>query len=177
MFTLTQAETAGHQLSFTPVSSVSGVNVLGVPSNVIYTTREDEIKAKTDLLTSGSVSSSLPVSSSGQIGSPLLIGDDYLASISRAFEWTIDDPGITDTPATCKLGFYLNDSVNFEVSGTIVDNGSTWTLSFDISAAITSTIIEGYYKWSVHVADASSKKITTIKSAKPVFWTVSQTEV
>jgi hypothetical protein len=36
-FELTQAETAGHALSFTPVCSTSGVQVLGVPSNVIYT--------------------------------------------------------------------------------------------------------------------------------------------
>jgi hypothetical protein len=37
VFDLTQAETNGHSLSFTPVCSTSGVQVLGVPSNVIYT--------------------------------------------------------------------------------------------------------------------------------------------
>jgi len=37
VFNLTQAETAGHALSFTPVCSTPGVQVLGVPSNVIYT--------------------------------------------------------------------------------------------------------------------------------------------
>jgi len=36
-FELTQAETAGHALSFAPVCSTPGVQVLGVPSNVIYT--------------------------------------------------------------------------------------------------------------------------------------------
>ena len=40
VFDLTQAETNGHSLSFTPVCSTSGVQVLGVPSNVIYTTAD-----------------------------------------------------------------------------------------------------------------------------------------
>jgi hypothetical protein len=37
VFTLTQAETNGHALSFTPISSTGGVQVLGSPSNIIYT--------------------------------------------------------------------------------------------------------------------------------------------
>jgi hypothetical protein len=40
VFDLTQAETNGHSLSFTPVCSTSGVQVLGVPSNVIYTSAD-----------------------------------------------------------------------------------------------------------------------------------------
>jgi hypothetical protein len=36
-FDLSQAETDAHALSFAPASSTSGVQVLGVPSNVIYT--------------------------------------------------------------------------------------------------------------------------------------------
>lgn len=51
VFDLTQAETNGHALSFTPSSATSGVQVLGVPSNVVYTTLESAIKAKTDLIT------------------------------------------------------------------------------------------------------------------------------
>lgn len=46
VFSLTQAETNGHQLSFSPVSSTAGVNVLGSPSNIIYTTEEIEILDK-----------------------------------------------------------------------------------------------------------------------------------
>lgn len=37
-FALTQPESNGHALSFTPACSTSGVQVLGSPSNVIYTT-------------------------------------------------------------------------------------------------------------------------------------------
>jgi len=45
LFTLTQAETNGHELSFTPVCSTSGVAVLGSPSNVIYTTDDTAVLA------------------------------------------------------------------------------------------------------------------------------------
>lgn len=37
IFDLTQAETNGYELSFTPASATPGVNILGVPANVIYT--------------------------------------------------------------------------------------------------------------------------------------------
>ena len=37
VFALTQAETNGHALSFAPQCSTAGVQVLGMPSNVIYT--------------------------------------------------------------------------------------------------------------------------------------------
>ena len=37
VFDLTQAETNGHELSFVPVCSTEDVQVLGTPSNVIYT--------------------------------------------------------------------------------------------------------------------------------------------
>lgn len=50
VFSLSQAETAGHQLSFRPVSATSGVQVIGTPGNVIYTTLEDGINALLDLL-------------------------------------------------------------------------------------------------------------------------------
>jgi len=45
LFTLTQAETNGHELSFTPACSTSGVAVLGSPSNVIYTTDNTAVLA------------------------------------------------------------------------------------------------------------------------------------
>lgn len=40
VFYLTQAESNGHQLSFVPTSATGGVQVLGSPSNVIYTHEE-----------------------------------------------------------------------------------------------------------------------------------------
>ena len=47
VFDLTQSETNGHELSFTPVCSTSGVQVLAMPSNVIYTlTSAQEISNK-----------------------------------------------------------------------------------------------------------------------------------
>jgi hypothetical protein len=63
VFSLTQAETNGHALSFTPVSS-SGAQVIGVPSNIVYTTLESDIKAKTDLISTATVNV-IQTSSSG----------------------------------------------------------------------------------------------------------------
>jgi len=48
VFSLLQAETNGHELSFSPVCSTSGVQVLGMPSNVIYTQPTD-YATKTDV--------------------------------------------------------------------------------------------------------------------------------
>jgi hypothetical protein len=41
-FSLRQDETDGYTLSFVPTCSTSGVQVFGVPSNVIYTTQDIE---------------------------------------------------------------------------------------------------------------------------------------
>ena len=51
VFVLSQAETNGYELSFTPSTTVSGVRVGGVPAMVIYTTTEAAILTKADLLT------------------------------------------------------------------------------------------------------------------------------
>ncbi len=48
VFELTQAETNGHALSFTPICSTEEVNVLAMPSNVIYT-MEQVLAAISDL--------------------------------------------------------------------------------------------------------------------------------
>jgi hypothetical protein len=42
IFDLTQAEVNGHALNFNPICSTPGVQILGVPSNVIYTTVDVE---------------------------------------------------------------------------------------------------------------------------------------
>lgn len=98
VFDLTQAETDGHELSFVPVCSTAGVQVLGMPSNVIYTFDADAIAA--DIITGLRPGAS---SLNGGIALPttdtirLIQRDDYLAAQGRAFEWTITDPAIDFT--------------------------------------------------------------------------------
>lgn len=49
-FPASTAEVTGHELSITPVSSTSGNECFGIPGNVIYTSLEHLIQAKTDLI-------------------------------------------------------------------------------------------------------------------------------
>jgi hypothetical protein len=51
VFSLSQAETNGYELSFTPTIDIAGTFVKGLPANVIYTTVEQAISDRTDLLT------------------------------------------------------------------------------------------------------------------------------
>ena len=71
VFTLSQAETDGHELSFIPSSSTSGVQVLGMPSNVIYTSTVDltanAISAVTDGIDSATPEVSLSSASLSDI--------------------------------------------------------------------------------------------------------------
>lgn len=137
------------------------------------------VKAKTDLITSGNVQTSLPVTAAGQIASPLVIGDDYLASNGRAFSWTVALPtGYTVGTSSCKFGMRYEDSqgVNeFIATGTVIDAGSgNVTLRFDVPKTTTGELRAGWYDWSVEIANATSE-ITPVKSGKNAEWQYKQT--
>jgi hypothetical protein len=139
----------------------------------------DAIKDKTDLITSGTVQTSLPVTAAGQIASPLVIGDDYLNSNGRAFSWTVALPtGYSVGTSTCKFGMRYEDSegVNsFVANGTVIDAGSgNVTLRFDVPKTTTNDLRAGWYDWSVEIANATSE-ITPVKSGKNAEWQYKQT--
>jgi hypothetical protein len=140
------------------------------------------VKAKTDLITSGNVTTSLPVTSAGQITGPLFIGDDYLNANGRAFAWTVALPtGYVAATSTCKFGMAYQDdsgSYSFNLSGTVVDVGSgNVTLRFDVPKATTSTLGAGWYRWSVEHVAADGTEITRIANAdsRLVEWRVKAT--
>jgi hypothetical protein len=140
----------------------------------------DEIRDKTALITSGTVNTALPVTASGQITSPLVIGDDYLAANGRAFSWTVALPiGFVAATASCKFGMRFEDEqgVNSFVStGTVADVGSgNVTLSFDVAKTVTGTLRPGWYDWSVEIVSASGTEITRVKSGKNAEWQEKQT--
>lgn len=124
----------------------------------------DAIQAKTDLITSKTVGTQLPVASSGVIDE-IVIGDDYLAANGREFEWTIAAPtGFVLATSTCSFGGKKGTNT-WLVSGTITDaGGGEWTLSFDLNKTDTATLEPGTYEWSVEVKNASSKEITKVRS-------------
>ena len=109
---------------------------------------------------------SQPVASNGQITSPIVIGDDYLATHGRAFEWTIaSQTGVTAASASCKFGVKHCDKGSFIVDGTVTDNlDDTWTLSFDVTKTDTSSMAEGDYEWSVELLDSSGNEITRVRN-------------
>ena len=163
----------------TAIRSILGFNSSGTvvdPSVGIL----DEIRDKTALITSGTVNTALPVTASGQITSPLVIGDDYLAANGRAFSWTVSLPtGFVAATASCKFGMRFEDEqgVNSFIStGTVTDAGSgNVTLSFDVAKTVTGTLRPGWYDWSVEIVSASGTEITRVKSGKNAEWQEKQT--
>jgi hypothetical protein len=110
-----------------------------------------------------------PVAEDGQLESPIIIGDDYLAANARAFSWTIDAiTGFVAATSTCRFGGRYK-TYTWSVDGEIVDNGDgTWTLSFDLSKADTIDLVAAYYDWSVDVVSASGDEVTRIRSGEKV---------
>lgn len=165
----------------TAIRSILGFNssgVISIPTDGVL----DAIKDKTDLITSGSVQTSLPVTASGQITGPLFIGDDYLNANGRAFAWTVALPtGYVLGTSTCRLGMQYMDesgSYSFVVTGTVIDaGGGNVTLRFDVPRATTETLAPGWYRWSVEHRDASGVEITRVASGvkKEVEWREKQT--
>lgn len=125
------------------------------------------IKAKTDLIGTGAINGSSPVSDTGVI-SPIVIGDDYLAANGRAFTWTVDKPsGFSLTNAMASFGASNDDAEGWLVTGTITDNGDdTLLLSFDLEKDDTAGLNPTLYRWSVEIADATGVEITQVRSGK-----------
>jgi hypothetical protein len=119
----------------------------------------DAIKAKTDLIgTSGAIVSA-PVSTQGKIAQ-IFIGDDYLNANGRAFSWTIAEPtGFVAATSSCFFGGSNGSGATWLVTGTITDNGSTWTLRFDMTKTDTN-LTPGLYEWTVEVKSASGVEHT-----------------
>jgi len=162
-------------------------SILGVPTSGTTPTDPtvgilDEIRDKTALITTGTIASSIPVTASGQIDGPLVIGDDYLSANGRAFAWTVALPSaFVIATSTCKFGMQYQDedgTYSFNVTGTVTDAGSgNVTLTFDVPKATTGLLGPGWYRWSVEIASASGTEVTRVKSShnKLVEWVEKQT--
>jgi len=143
----------------------------------------DAIKDKTDLITTGTIQSSIPVTAQGQITGPLFIGDDYLSANGRAFQWTVALPsGFVIATSTCSFGMEhaegATEGASFAVSGTVTDaGGGNVTLSFDVPKATTGALKAGFYRWSVEIASAGGNEVTRVASdgKKLVEWREKQT--
>jgi hypothetical protein len=166
----------------TAIRSILGIPTSGTTPSDPTVGILDEIRDKTALITTGTIASSIPVTASGQIDGPLVIGDDYLSANGRSFAWTVALPSaFVIATSTCKFGMQYQDedgTYSFNVAGTVTDAGSgNVTLTFDVPKATTGTLGPGWYRWSVEIASASGTEVTRVKSShnKLVEWVEKQT--
>jgi hypothetical protein len=108
---------------------------------------------------------SFPVALDGTIAR-IIIGDDYLAANGRAFQWTITAPTgyVAATSTTWFGGESILGSGTWLVEGEIVNNGATWTLTFDVPKTTTANLVSGIYAWSVEVRNAAGTEGTVVRS-------------
>jgi hypothetical protein len=160
--------------------------ILGVPTSGTTPTDPtsgilDEIRDKTALLSNGgTVYVTSPVTATGQLTSPLIIGDDYLAANGRRFRWTVELPsGYVIATSTARFGMRYEDDegVNeFIATGTVTDaTGGNVHLDFDVAKTVTGLLRPGWYQWSVEIVSATGTEITRVKSGKNVEWQEKQT--
>jgi hypothetical protein len=142
----------------------------------------DTIRDQTALITSGgTVYVSSPVTATGQLASPLIIGDDYLAANGRRFRWTVALPsGYVIATSTARFGMRYEDEqgVNsFIKTGTVSDAGSgNVYLDFDLTKEVETGLLRpGWYEWSVEIVSGSGVEVTRVKSGKNVEWQEKQT--
>jgi hypothetical protein len=111
------------------------------------------------------------VNTDGYIDGDIIIGDDYLAANGRAFQWTFTpNSGFVAATSSCKFGgSNASGTSTWLVTGTVTDNGNgTWTISFDLPLATTSTLLEGLHDWSVECISITNVEITKKRSGKRV---------
>jgi hypothetical protein len=141
----------------------------------------DTIRDQTALITSGgTVYVTSPVTATGQLASPLIIGDDYLAANGRRFRWTVALPsGYVIATSTARFGMRYEDDegVNeFIASGTVTDaTGGNVHLDFDVARTVTGALRPGWYEWSVEIVSGTGVEITRVKSGKNTEWQGKQT--
>ena len=170
--------TANERTAFRTILGFDSSGNVSFPSSGVL----DAIKDKTDLITSGNVQTSIPVTAQGQINGPLYIGDDYLAANGRAFDWVIALPtGFVAATSTCKFGMDYSDESGpstFLVSGTVTDaGGGNVRLRFELPRAITGALKAGFHRWSTEIVSAAGVEVTAVaySDRKLVEWREKQT--
>ena len=141
VFTLSQAETDGHELSFIPSSSTSGVQVLGMPSNVIYTSTVDLTANAISAVTAAGVTIT-PTSATIESRA----GKNYIlayTSETNSISVTVLDAGGNAVDLSAKtLGVYWETDAKVSVasltSGITVSGAGNNVVTFAIPSAVTS---------------------------------------
>jgi hypothetical protein len=110
-----------------------------------------------------------PTAAKERLVDAIIIGDDYLASVGRNFEWQVN--AISNYAAadlSCKFGGKL-DGVGWLVSGTVTTISGGISLKFDLPKSATSSLEPGYYAWSVEVfTTVGGIEVTRVVGKQPV---------
>ena len=186
-FSLSRAETNGDNVRFYGASSTSGVVVI-VPGHDPQTVVLSAASTVSGSTSGGSVPFGLDQSVSyenaadvqdganaGDILIELIIGDDYLATNGRSFDWTVaQPPGTTAAASTCTLTFRLASgcsAFSISIAGTVTDEGlGTAKLSFDITDTQSATIPVGEYFFFVTMTGDAGQVITKVFTEQLVLW-------
>lgn len=107
-------------------------------------------------ISGGSVTWNAPVLETGQLSGPIIIGDDYLASLNRVFDWFVDPLPFPFAQATCFFGGKSSSkppgwNVQGNVTEVTIDSQTKWRLRFELPRAVTSALKAGLYSWSTEV--------------------------
>ena len=110
-----------------------------------------------------------PTAAKERLVDPIIIGDDYLASVGRNFEWQVNAiSNYTAAELSCKFGG-KKDGVGWLVSGTVTTITGGISLKFDLPKTATADLGPGYYAWSVEVYTTSGGiEVTRVVGKQPV---------
>tara|TARA_R110000868_G_scaffold101057_1_gene278191 strand:- start:954 stop:1562 length:609 start_codon:yes stop_codon:yes gene_type:complete len=110
-----------------------------------------------------------PTAAKERLTDPIIIGDDYLASVGRNFEWQVNAiSGKTAAELSCRWGG-KKDGVGWLVDGTVTTITGGISLKFDLPKTATASLTPGFYSWSVEVYTTSGGiEVTRVVGKQPV---------
>jgi hypothetical protein len=117
-----------------------------------------------------------PTAAQQRLTDPIIIGDDYLESVGRQFQWDVNAiTGYTAAELECSFGGDCNGS-GWLVEGTVSTITGGIRLKFDLPKTATVDLEPGYYSWSVEVTTAvGGIEVTRVVGSKPVQLKAKQT--
>jgi hypothetical protein len=110
-----------------------------------------------------------PTAARERLVDPIIIGDDYLESVGRNFEWQVNAiVGYAAAELTCKFGG-IKDGLGWLVTGTVSTITGGLALKFDLPKTATQDLEHGLYAWSVEVSTiVDNIEVTRVVGKEPV---------
>jgi hypothetical protein len=162
------AATVGDYYQLTMSATVSGVSivrdivsgaVVEVTDESLIVDIEQDIDTVTNLLKGGRVTQVAPVTATGEIVGPIVIGDDYKAASGRSFIWYFEPASFAVGAASCFFGGRAQTGSSWLVQGAVtavtIDGEPKWKLEFELDQDVTELLQARVYNWSVELRGPS----------------------